>query len=105
MGKPSSPKRTGTSRDWGQCSPVSLPSRRHGSPGGTSPDQDATFIETEERGANWNYKGEKSYQALNTYCPEYDLVAGTRWTATGTSLPAGSSRTNWNGSLKAYLRK
>ena len=42
-------------------------------------DQDATFIETEERGANWNYKGEKSYQALNTYCPEYDLVAGSRY--------------------------
>lgn len=42
-------------------------------------DQDATFIETEERGANWNYKGEKSYQALNTSCPQYDLVAGTRY--------------------------
>ena len=26
-------------------------------------------------------------------------------TATETFLPAGSSRTNWNGSLKAYLRK
>ena len=42
-------------------------------------DQDATFIETDESGANWNYKGEKSYQALNTYCPEYDLAAGTRY--------------------------
>jgi len=42
-------------------------------------DQDATFIETEESGANWNYRGEKSYQALNTYCPEYDIVAGTRY--------------------------
>lgn len=42
-------------------------------------DQDATFIETEERGANWNYRGQKSYQALNTYCPQYDLVAGTRY--------------------------
>ncbi len=42
-------------------------------------DQDATFIETEESGANWNYKGQKSYQALNTYCPEYDLVAGSRY--------------------------
>jgi hypothetical protein len=42
-------------------------------------DQDATFIETEENGANWNYKGQKSYQALNTYCPEYDLVAGSRY--------------------------
>ena len=42
-------------------------------------DQDATFIETEESGANWNYKGQKSYQALNTYCPQYDLVAGTRY--------------------------
>ena len=42
-------------------------------------DQDATFIETEESGANWNYKGQKSYQALNTYCPQYDLVAGSRY--------------------------
>jgi len=42
-------------------------------------DHDATFLETEERGANWNYKGQKSYRALNTYCPEYDLVAGSRY--------------------------
>ena len=42
-------------------------------------DQDATFIETEGREALWNYKGDKSYEALNTYCPEYDLVVGTRY--------------------------
>jgi len=42
-------------------------------------DRDATFIETEESGANWNYRGEKSFRALNTYCPQYDLVAGTRY--------------------------
>ena len=42
-------------------------------------DQDATFIETEGREAFWNYKGDKSYEALNTYCPEHDLVVGTRY--------------------------
>lgn len=42
-------------------------------------DQDATFIETEGREALCNYKGYKSYEALNTYCPEYDLVVGTRY--------------------------
>jgi len=42
-------------------------------------DQDATFIETEWQEACWNYKGEKSYEAFNTYCPEHDLVVGTRY--------------------------
>lgn len=42
-------------------------------------DQDATFIETERREAFWNYKKDKSYEALNTYCPEHDLVVGTRY--------------------------
>jgi hypothetical protein len=37
-------------------------------------DQDATFIPTEVKGALFNYKSEKSFQALNTYCPEYDMV-------------------------------
>ena len=42
-------------------------------------DQDATFIKTEVREAFWNYKKEKSFEALNTYCPEHDLVVGTRY--------------------------
>ena len=42
-------------------------------------DQDATFIETDWQEACWNYKGEKSYEAFNTYCPEHDLVVGMRY--------------------------
>ncbi len=37
-------------------------------------DQDATFIPCGVRGALYNYKSEKSFQALNTYCDEYDMT-------------------------------
>lgn len=39
--------------------------------------QDATFIETQGSEACWNYKGDKNYEAFNTYCPEHGLVVGT----------------------------
>jgi hypothetical protein len=42
-------------------------------------DQDATFINTNTKNALYNYLGEKSYEAFNTYCPEYDMVAGTQF--------------------------
>ena len=42
-------------------------------------DQDATFIETETSGALYNYKGRRSYEALNVYCPEYDLPVATEF--------------------------
>ena len=42
-------------------------------------DQDATFIETETSGALYNYKGKRSYEALNVYCPEYDLSVATEF--------------------------
>jgi hypothetical protein len=42
-------------------------------------DQDATLIPTGRAEACFNYKGEKSYEAFNTYCPEHDLVVGTRY--------------------------
>ena len=42
-------------------------------------DQDATFIPTNRPDTCFNYKGEASYQAFNTYCPEYDLILGTRY--------------------------
>ena len=42
-------------------------------------DQDATFIYTSSRNALYNYHGEKSYEAFNTYCPEYDILVGTQF--------------------------
>lgn len=42
-------------------------------------DQDATFINTESRNALYNYHGDKSYEAFNTYCPEYDMIVGTQF--------------------------
>jgi hypothetical protein len=42
-------------------------------------DQDATFTETQKQGALYNYKGERSYEAFNTYCPEYDIMVGTQY--------------------------
>jgi hypothetical protein len=42
-------------------------------------DQDATFIQTNRPGTCFNYKGERSYEAFSTYCPEYDVMAGTRY--------------------------
>jgi len=42
-------------------------------------DQDATFIYTNTKDALNNYKGEKSYEPFNTYCPEYDIMVGTQF--------------------------
>jgi hypothetical protein len=42
-------------------------------------DQDATFIPTTRSEACFNYKGKRSYEAFNTYCPEYDLMVGTQY--------------------------
>jgi hypothetical protein len=42
-------------------------------------DQDATFIQTTRSDACFNYKGERSFEAFNTYCPEYDVMVGTRY--------------------------
>ena len=41
-------------------------------------DQDATFIQTSNKNALYNYHGEKAYEAFNTYCPEYDIIVGTQ---------------------------
>ena len=37
-------------------------------------DQDDTFITTGVDGALYNYKSVRSFEAFNTYCPEYDMV-------------------------------
>ena len=37
-------------------------------------DQDATFIPTGVYGALFNYKSDRSFEAFNTYCPEYDMI-------------------------------
>jgi len=37
-------------------------------------DQDDTFISTGVTGALYNYKSERSFEAFNTYCPEYDMI-------------------------------
>lgn len=37
-------------------------------------DQDATYIPTGVSGSLYNYKSERSFQAFNTYCPEYDMM-------------------------------
>jgi hypothetical protein len=42
-------------------------------------DQDATFVETTTKSALFNYHGEKSYSAFNTYCPDYDIMVGTQF--------------------------
>jgi hypothetical protein len=42
-------------------------------------DQDATFINTQTKSALLNYHGDKAYEALNTYCSEYDIVVGTQF--------------------------
>ena len=42
-------------------------------------DQDATFIPTDRPETCFNYKGERGYEAFNTYCPEYDVLVGTRY--------------------------
>ena len=50
-------------------------------------DQDATFIPTSTKNALYNYKGDKAYGALNTYCPEHNIIVGTRFQAG--NVPAG----------------
>jgi hypothetical protein len=42
-------------------------------------DQDATFIPTTRPDACFNYHKERSYEAFNTYCPEYDMMVATRY--------------------------
>jgi len=42
-------------------------------------DQDATLIPTTRPEACFNYKKERSYEAFNTYCPEYDIMVSTRY--------------------------
>jgi hypothetical protein len=42
-------------------------------------DQDATLIPTGRPGSCFNYMGKRSYEAFNTYCPEYGIMAGTRY--------------------------
>lgn len=42
-------------------------------------DQDATFINTKNNSALFNYLGEKAYETFNTYCPEYDIIVGTQF--------------------------
>lgn len=42
-------------------------------------DQDATFIPTETKGMLFNYNGERSCEAFNTYCPEHDILVGTQF--------------------------
>ena len=50
-------------------------------------DQDATFIYTHNKNALYNYYGEKSYEAFNTYCPDYDIIVGTQYR--DGNVPAG----------------
>jgi len=50
-------------------------------------DQDATFIPTGRPEACFNYKSERAYEAFNTYCPEYDVIVGTRYS--DGNVPAG----------------
>jgi hypothetical protein len=42
-------------------------------------DQDATFIPTNVQGSLFNYKSERSFEAFNTYCPEYDMVIASEF--------------------------
>jgi hypothetical protein len=42
-------------------------------------DQDATFINTSNKDALYNYHGEKAYEALNTYCAEHDIMVATEF--------------------------
>lgn len=42
-------------------------------------DQDATFINTSNKDALYNYHKEKAYEALNTYCAEHDIMVGTQF--------------------------
>ena len=42
-------------------------------------DQDATYIPTCVSGSLYNYKSERSFQAFNTYCPEYDMMLSSEF--------------------------
>jgi hypothetical protein len=42
-------------------------------------DQDATFIKTGVRGALCNYESERSFEAFNTYSPEYDIMISSEF--------------------------
>lgn len=42
-------------------------------------DQDASFIETSTEGALYNYKGKRSFEALNLYCYDYDIILKTEY--------------------------
>jgi hypothetical protein len=42
-------------------------------------DQDATFMPTETEGALVNYKKFSSFEALNMFCPEYDMMIATQF--------------------------
>jgi hypothetical protein len=42
-------------------------------------DQDATFTLTETKGALVNYKGFSSFETLNLFCPEYDIMLATQF--------------------------
>jgi hypothetical protein len=42
-------------------------------------DQDATFINSEAEGTLYNYKKDRSYEALNMYCKEYDIIVATQF--------------------------
>jgi hypothetical protein len=42
-------------------------------------DQDATFIPTEAKEALFSYKKERAYEALNIYCPQYDIIVATQF--------------------------
>jgi hypothetical protein len=42
-------------------------------------DQDATFIPTETEGALFCYKKFRAFEALNLFCPEYDVMIATQY--------------------------
>ena len=50
-------------------------------------DMDATFIPTSNKDALYNYHKDKAHEAFNTYCPEYDIMAGTQ--LRGGNVPPG----------------
>jgi hypothetical protein len=62
-------------------------------------DQDATFIPTEVKGALFNYKSERAFEAFNTYCPEYDMVIRSEY-RDGNVPPGYRQLENLQASLK-----
>jgi hypothetical protein len=61
-------------------------------------DQYATLIPTTRPETSYNYTGQTSYEAFNTYCPEYDVILGTRYS--DGNVPAGFEQL---GELKRML--